>query len=176
MSHPAEFRNRNIFLLSKKGYPGVYWPEHPTSNASGIAYVHRVVAFEHFGERVFESHVHHKNGDVWDWCIENLELLTASDHAKHHFGVEPMERPCGSCGASLQIKSERRKQQKKVFCNQLCVRKDRERIEWPSMALLLEMVAESGYEATGRKLGVSGKAVKKRILIRTRQQGSETLK
>jgi hypothetical protein len=32
-----------------------------------------------------EEHVHHINGDIADDRLENLQLLSASEHAKLHF-------------------------------------------------------------------------------------------
>lgn len=44
-----------------------------------------------------------------------------------------------------------------------CRSKKREKIQWLDTDELINMVKEIGYSATGRKLGVSGNAVKKRI-------------
>jgi hypothetical protein len=47
--------------------------------------VHRVLMEEKLGRKFHKTeHVHHKNGDKTDNRLENLEVLTISEHMKHH--------------------------------------------------------------------------------------------
>lgn len=48
-------------------------------------YVHRSKFQKHIGRPLrSDEHVHHKDGDKLNNDIDNLELMSASDHAKHH--------------------------------------------------------------------------------------------
>jgi len=48
--------------------------------------LHRLVAVAEYGfEKVLNKEVHHKNGIPWDNRPSNLDLLTASEHAKMHY-------------------------------------------------------------------------------------------
>ncbi|MCW2925905.1 MAG: hypothetical protein JWM98_3309 [Thermoleophilia bacterium] len=70
-------------LDRSKGYFLVLAPEHPRANNKGFVYEHRLVAEEMLGRRLTsKEHVHHRNGKRWDNRPENLEVMSASDHAK----------------------------------------------------------------------------------------------
>lgn len=86
------------------GYIMINSPEHPNKTKQGYVLEHRLVMEKHIG-RYLESkeHVHHKNGDISDNRIENLELISESDHHKLHY--RKMQRiktfsVCEICGRS----------------------------------------------------------------------------
>jgi len=60
---------------------------------SKAQYEHRVVMERHIGRPLQRlEHVHHKNGNRTDNRIENLELLTATDHMTEHMTSEKAKK------------------------------------------------------------------------------------
>jgi transposase len=51
--------------------------------------VHRLLAVSEYGyEEVCDNVVHHKNGVKWDNRPSNIEVMSRSDHTKHHAEIE----------------------------------------------------------------------------------------
>lgn len=142
-------------------YPRVYRPEHPVSNSSGWAYVHRIVAFMKYGEKVLDQslEVHHIDGDKLNWDKDNLVLLEKATHYMLHSSLGAEQVGCRGCG----IVFEARKTKKRAYCSGECFKKSIEKTEWPSRDDLLSMVKETSFSEVGRYLGVSCNAVRKRI-------------
>jgi hypothetical protein len=52
-------------------------------------YEHRFVVEEHLGRKLTtKEHVHHINGDRTDNRLENLEVISASNHGREHLTAE----------------------------------------------------------------------------------------
>ncbi len=65
--------------IDKRGYRKIYLPER------GWVLEHRYIWEKQNGRRIPTGfHIHHKNGDSLDNRIENLELISASEHSKLH--------------------------------------------------------------------------------------------
>lgn len=75
--------------IYERGYKLILVDKHPygIKKGSGRLYVreHRLVMEKHLGRYLLPHEiVHHKNGDINDNRIENLELTTQSKHSQFH--------------------------------------------------------------------------------------------
>lgn len=80
-------------IISKK-YVYIYKPDHPQAVGTKKLYMakHRLMMEEKLGRYLTKAEiVHHINEDTMDNRIENLELMTASDHCKHHVNKRSRE-------------------------------------------------------------------------------------
>lgn len=66
------------------GYVDLWLPGHPMAQKDGYAAEHRVVLHDAGVVIGPGMHVHHRNHDRADNRIENLEVLTAAEHGRHH--------------------------------------------------------------------------------------------
>ena len=87
-------RNKNWHGGKSKasGYVMLLDPKHPSANARGYVYEHRIVMEQHIGRYLnHDEVVHHINGNKSDNRIENLLLLTNSDHVALHSKLKTEE-------------------------------------------------------------------------------------
>ena len=77
----------------KDGYKKVYVPEHPNATKDGYVMEHTLVVEESIGRYLREDEVvHHINKIRNDNRIENLKLMTTSEHCSFHMKERWMQK------------------------------------------------------------------------------------
>lgn len=86
------------------------------------AYYAREVMSNHLGRKLLSTeHVHHINGDKADDRIENLSIVTISEHRSiHNKHAVVLELTCEHCGDTFKRKDWMCKKSKRFFCGREC--------------------------------------------------------
>jgi RNase P subunit RPR2 len=89
-------------IVSKGDYNYVIVSDHPNATKHGYVLMHRAIMKNHLGRLLKPNEVaHHINHDRKDNRIKNLELMSASEHAKLHQNIKGRlwcELKCPECG------------------------------------------------------------------------------
>lgn len=71
--------------IDRDGYIRLYLPDHPWPRRGGYVLAHVAVMELSIGRRIAPGEVvHHINHDPKDNRLENLQILSAGEHSKHH--------------------------------------------------------------------------------------------
>lgn len=72
-------------VINKKGYVLIHMPDYKNSYSNGYILEHRYIMEQHLGRDLLpDEDVHHINEIKTDNRVENLEVISHSEHAKRH--------------------------------------------------------------------------------------------
>ena len=114
-------------VVSKGDYLYAVCRTHPNRTKNNYVLLHRVVV-ENFLGRVLDRSevVHHKNHDKKDNRLENLEVMSVSQHRKEHAKDAPrkyLELVCPQCLCEFTRAANQISVRKNVFCSRSCTAK-----------------------------------------------------
>jgi len=89
-------------IISKGDYLYAKVTGHPNSTKNGYVLYHRIVMENHLGRHLNSNEVvHHKDGNKKNNSVDNLEVLSSSEHSKLHgsmVGRRSVRLKCPQCG------------------------------------------------------------------------------
>lgn len=134
--------------------------EHPlASKPDGIVLYHRHVASVSTGRWLLGTEqVHHVDGDNLNNSPENLEVLTAAEHAQRHRPTFTETRYCAYCGAEMQVITTRNT----AFCSNVCRVSGSIKDNSLSKEYLESIMPKHTWVSLGLLTGYSDTGIKKR--------------
>lgn len=85
MSEAKKLHGKGHVKIRHDGYRALYYPDYPRSNKEGYVMEHIYIMEQHIGRPLKENEcVHHINFIRDDNRIENLKLMTKSEHMSYH--------------------------------------------------------------------------------------------
>lgn len=154
-----------VFKLNKSlGYMCAYAPGHELADGAGFIYEHRFKMVRHLGRDLYPDEVvHHKDRNKANNSLDNLQLMTNSEHTRLHMiedrGTVFENRMC-KCG---NIFEETHTSDKK-YCSPCCAKKFNRKFEIDSKDLEALVWSKPMIEIA-KILGVSDVAIAKRCKL-----------
>lgn len=112
-------------IVKNKPYLYAVVPDHPNASKHGYVLAHRVIMENHIGRLLRSDEiVHHIDHNKDNNSVENLQIMTASEHGKLHArsGII-LNLICANCGKEFSRKGNQRasvKGYKMAFCSRSC--------------------------------------------------------
>lgn len=103
-----------------------------------------------------DEHVHHIDGNKLNNDIDNLEVLSCSEHAKRHKGETP-EAICIVCGTSFKAIGKVNK-----YCSYNCANSGAVKNKTITKELLDSLIPNNSWVALGKMFEYSDVGIKKR--------------
>lgn len=96
-------KNQPQYRITRAGYSEVYEPKHPLASSKGRVLEHRFIMCEKLN-KILKSNenVHHINGDTLDNRVENLVVVSRSEHMSIHNRQRVM-KTCSKTGRFIKL-------------------------------------------------------------------------
>jgi hypothetical protein len=166
----CDISTKKVFYVGN--YACIYLPEHPraTMGNGTVVYLHRIIMEQHLGRYLTkDENIHHIDEDPHNNNIDNLCIVSNSEHAKIHYSSSGInnsnthsirqEIECPTCHKMFTPRHKRLK-----YCSVECYRVSSRKFN-PAKEELEELVCKMPLEKIGEMFGISGNAVKKRCNI-----------
>lgn len=112
-------------IVSKGAYNYAVVKSHPKASKRGYVLEHRIVMENALGRLLMDNEVvHHRDENKKNNHPDNLEVMTITEHGKHH-AQQPIYLlcVCAQCGTAFQRRANQRpsvKGTKNTFCSRSC--------------------------------------------------------